>query len=151
MNLVFELLVGAAAGAHISTWGMYKDSIHEGFTVPRYLRSTFVGLFWAPVAARFLEIDAAAPPRDGAFNYIQRGARLRLLGLAGAGPMIDPGIDHDRGPEMTTSAMIAAAVWSRRPDDGARDGAAVELDVAAPVEVQGDPDLLILRRRRAGR
>jgi hypothetical protein len=53
-----ELLVGLAAGAHISTWGMYKDSIHEGFTVPRYLRSTFVGLFWAPVAARFLDIDA---------------------------------------------------------------------------------------------
>lgn len=58
MNLVCELLVGLAAGGHISTWGMYKDSIHEGFTVPRYLRSTFVGLFWAPVAARIVGIDA---------------------------------------------------------------------------------------------
>ena len=58
MNLAFELLVGLAAGTHISTWGMYKDSIHEGFTVPRYLRSTMVGLFWAPVAARFVGIDA---------------------------------------------------------------------------------------------
>ncbi len=58
MNLVCELLVGLAAGGHISTWGMYKDSIHEGFTVPRYLRSTFVGLFWAPVVARIVGIDA---------------------------------------------------------------------------------------------
>ena len=58
MNLAFELLVGLAVGAHISTWGMYKDSIHEGFTVPRYLRSTMVGLLWAPFAARFVGIDA---------------------------------------------------------------------------------------------
>ena len=58
MNLAFELLVGLAAGSHVSTWGMYKDAIHEGFTVPRYLRSTFVGLFWAPVAARIVGIDA---------------------------------------------------------------------------------------------
>lgn len=58
MSLVNELLVGMAAGAHISTWGMYKDSIHEGFTVPRYLRSTFVGLVWAPIIAHFADLDA---------------------------------------------------------------------------------------------
>lgn len=58
MNLAFELLVGLAAGGHVSTWGMFKDSIHEGFAWPRYFRSTAVGLFWAPVAARFLDIDA---------------------------------------------------------------------------------------------
>ena len=58
MNLAFELLVGLAAGGHVSTWGMYKDSIHEGFAWPRYFRSTAVGLFWAPVAARFMGIDA---------------------------------------------------------------------------------------------
>lgn len=57
MKFACALLVGLAAGGHISTWGMYKDAIHEGFTVPRYLRSTFVGLFWAPVAAYFLGID----------------------------------------------------------------------------------------------
>ena len=58
MNLVCELLVGLSAGAHTSTWGMYKDAIHEGFTVPRYLRSTFVSLAWAPVIAHIAEIDA---------------------------------------------------------------------------------------------
>ncbi len=58
MNLVCELLVGAAAGAHTSTWGMYKDAIHEGFTVPRYLRSTIISLVWAPILARIAELDA---------------------------------------------------------------------------------------------
>lgn len=37
------VLIGAVAGAHISTWGMYKDSIHEGFTWPKYFRSILVG------------------------------------------------------------------------------------------------------------
>ncbi len=57
MNLVAALIVGLAAGGHVSTWGMYKDSIHEGFGWLRYLRSTFVGLFWGPVAAQFVGID----------------------------------------------------------------------------------------------
>lgn len=58
MNLIFELLVGLAVGGHIATWGMYKDSIHEGFTFRRYSRSIMVGVVWAPVAARFVDIDA---------------------------------------------------------------------------------------------
>ena len=59
MNLAFELLVGLAVGGHIATWGMYKDSIHEGFTVRRYARSIVVGLIWAPLAARIVGIDAS--------------------------------------------------------------------------------------------
>ncbi len=44
MNLIVSILIGAVAGAHISTWGMYKDSIHEGFTWPKYFRSIFIGI-----------------------------------------------------------------------------------------------------------
>jgi len=48
MNLLIALLVGALAGAHIATWGMYKDAPHEGFTWSTYARSivvaTVVGL-----------------------------------------------------------------------------------------------------------
>ena len=36
------LLIGLLAGAHTSTWGMYKDSPHEGFGWPRYFRSIVV-------------------------------------------------------------------------------------------------------------
>jgi hypothetical protein len=46
-------LIGAVAGAHASTWGMYKDAIHEGFTWPKYSRSILVG------AAAGLVLEAA--------------------------------------------------------------------------------------------
>ncbi len=42
MSLTIALLVGLAAGLHTSTWGMYKDSPHEGFTWPKYFRSTIL-------------------------------------------------------------------------------------------------------------
>jgi hypothetical protein len=32
--------IGTLAGLHTATWGMYKDSIHEGFFWPRYFRSS---------------------------------------------------------------------------------------------------------------
>jgi hypothetical protein len=42
--------VGALAGAHTSTWGMFKDCPHEGFAWRKYLRSMLVaaalGLGW---------------------------------------------------------------------------------------------------------
>lgn len=36
---LIALLVGLAAGAHAATWGMYKDSVYEGFSLNKYLRS----------------------------------------------------------------------------------------------------------------
>jgi hypothetical protein len=39
MNLILAVLVGHVAGTHTATWGMYKDAPHEGFTVPKYVRS----------------------------------------------------------------------------------------------------------------
>ena len=43
MNLQIAVLIGLIAGAHSSTWGMYKDAIHEGFTWPKYSRSIIIG------------------------------------------------------------------------------------------------------------
>jgi hypothetical protein len=40
---VVAVLIGLVAGAHASTWGMYKDAIHEGFTWPKYFRSIVLG------------------------------------------------------------------------------------------------------------
>src|SRR5688572_7389011 len=34
---------------HTATWGMYKDAIHEGFTLPRFLRSVIVSGLAAPI------------------------------------------------------------------------------------------------------
>jgi hypothetical protein len=40
---VVAVLIGLVAGTHVSTWGMYKDAIHEGFTWPKYFRSIVLG------------------------------------------------------------------------------------------------------------
>ncbi|MCH7531067.1 MAG: Gfo/Idh/MocA family oxidoreductase [Gemmatimonadetes bacterium] len=58
LNLITEILVGLAVGGHIATWGMFKDSIHEGFTVAKYLRSILVGVMLAPLAAAVTGIDS---------------------------------------------------------------------------------------------
>lgn len=44
MELLIALIVGLAAGLHTSTWGMYKDAPYEGFTWPRYFRSTIISI-----------------------------------------------------------------------------------------------------------
>ena len=43
MPALVGLAIGALAGVHIATWGMYKDAPHEGFTVDRYGRSIVAG------------------------------------------------------------------------------------------------------------
>ncbi|MQA89304.1 MAG: hypothetical protein GEU90_03570 [Gemmatimonas sp.] len=61
MQLIIAILIGVLAGAHISTWGMYKDSIHEGFTWPKYFRSVVVGSTLAVIAMLVTDIDLARP------------------------------------------------------------------------------------------
>src|SRR5215208_490017 len=57
MNFLIALLVGLAAGTHVATWGMYKDAIHEGFTVRRYARSIVVGALAGLAVERFVQFD----------------------------------------------------------------------------------------------
>lgn len=49
MEFLIAILTGLLSGLHTSTWGMYKDSPHEGFTWPKYFRSMLVGAIYAPV------------------------------------------------------------------------------------------------------
>jgi len=58
MNPVHEILIGLAVGCHIATWGMYKDAIHEGFTLAKYVRSILVGVVLAPLGAALAHLDA---------------------------------------------------------------------------------------------
>ncbi len=62
MELFNALIVGALAGTHISTWGMYKDSIHEGFTWPKYLRSAILGTVLGLILYPFVELDLTSAP-----------------------------------------------------------------------------------------
>ena len=55
MSFGIALGIGLLAGAHTSTWGMYKDSPYEGFAWRKYFRSVavsaLVALAWQAVAA----------------------------------------------------------------------------------------------------
>ena len=70
MNACLALVIGLLSGAHTSTWGMYKDSPHEGFTWRTYLRSIvlsgLVALVWEAVVA---------------FDLAAAWARVVLFGL----------------------------------------------------------------------
>ncbi len=49
MNFIIALITGLAVGAHNSTWGMYKDSPHEGFTYRKYFRSIIYAGIVGPI------------------------------------------------------------------------------------------------------
>lgn len=61
MPLGVALVVGLLAGVHASTWGMYKDAPHEGFTWRTYFRSTVIAAILAPVLARIFEMPFDGP------------------------------------------------------------------------------------------
>jgi len=53
--------VGALAGLHAATWGMYKDAPHEGFTWRTYLRSVWVGAALGPLVMTLFALSPLAP------------------------------------------------------------------------------------------
>jgi len=57
MDLVLALVTGLAAGLHCSTWGMYKDSPHEGFGWGKYFRSAIIGLIYGPIVYNIVGFD----------------------------------------------------------------------------------------------
>jgi hypothetical protein len=61
MPLGVALITGLLAGLHASTWGMYKDAPHEGFTWRTYFRSTVVATVLAPILARIFEMPFNGP------------------------------------------------------------------------------------------
>lgn len=54
---LIALLVGIAAGIHAATWGMYKDSVYEGFSPWKYLRSILLAAVLALLAQSMLQLD----------------------------------------------------------------------------------------------
>ncbi|HYC51241.1 MAG TPA: hypothetical protein VEB19_09065 [Gemmatimonadaceae bacterium] len=66
--------VGLLSGTHTAIWGMYKDAVHEGFTVRTFVRSIIVGAFVAAVIQWAFRLPIPEP-----------GALVLLFGLAYAG------------------------------------------------------------------
>jgi hypothetical protein len=57
LDLLIALAVGVAAGTHAATWGMYKDSIYEGFSRWKYARSILLASGLALLAQSVLQLD----------------------------------------------------------------------------------------------
>jgi hypothetical protein len=76
INLLLGVVVGGLAGAHIATWGMYKDAPHEGFTWARYSRGILLGSSIGAGAAAVIRIDltqfAALPVFFGTVYVLER-------------------------------------------------------------------------------
>ena len=77
-DFVIAAALGAAAGLHTATWGMYKDSIHEGFFWPRYFRSPVVGLVMGLIAYAIAQPDLSTAAGKVSFfgvaYVLERGA-----------------------------------------------------------------------------
>jgi mannitol-specific phosphotransferase system IIBC component len=77
-DFLIAAALGAAAGLHTATWGIYKDSIHEGFFWPRYFRSPIVGAIMALIAYVIAQPDLSTAAGKVAFfgvaYVLERGA-----------------------------------------------------------------------------
>jgi hypothetical protein len=60
-SLVIAAAVGTLAGTHASIWGMYKDSIYEGFESGTFVRSIIVGTVAAIALQIFLRLELPEP------------------------------------------------------------------------------------------
>lgn len=70
-SLAIAAIVGLLSGTHASIWGMYKDAVHEGFSVHRFARSMVIGCAAGVLLQRALHLPLGAP-----------GALVLLFGLA---------------------------------------------------------------------
>jgi hypothetical protein len=57
MQLLTALITGFLTGLHASTWGMYKDSPHEGFSWGKYFRSAIIGTIYGPIVWKLTGLD----------------------------------------------------------------------------------------------
>jgi hypothetical protein len=78
VSILVALIIGTLAGLHTSTWGMYKDAPHEGFTWGKYFRSTAVGAVTGVIAHPIVGWDLTEPARMlcyfGLCYVLERGA-----------------------------------------------------------------------------
>jgi hypothetical protein len=71
ITLAIAAGVGLLSGTHTAIWGMYKDAVHEGFTVRTFSRSILIGI----VVAALIQLAFGLPiPTPGAL--------VLLFGLA---------------------------------------------------------------------
>lgn len=77
MSMGIALAIGLLAGAHTSTWGMYKDCPYEGFTYRKYFRSilisALVAVAWQLVSGLDLSLASGRLVLFGLTYATERG------------------------------------------------------------------------------
>ena len=68
-----HIIVGGLVGLHNATWGMYKDSPHEGFKWSTYFRSVIAGLIYGPLVGHYFDMGT-----DPASLFLIFGATYAL-------------------------------------------------------------------------
>ena len=123
-HLLTALVVGVVAGLHFSTWGMYKDSPHEGFAWPKYFRSPLVGALMAVIAYVIARPDLGHATTlvvfFGSAYVLERGAVefwKTFLRNEDQSKYFIPmqfavfgNVVHGKGRRLVVGAIIAAAV-----------------------------------------
>ncbi len=61
MHALIAVITGLLSGLHASTWGMYKDSPHEGFSWGKYVRSAIIGAIFGPIVWKLTGLDLGTP------------------------------------------------------------------------------------------
>lgn len=61
MDVLFSSAIGLLVGIHVATWGMYKDSIHEGLTWSTYVRSPAVATILGGLVQIVHPFDMSSP------------------------------------------------------------------------------------------
>jgi len=78
-TLVPAILIGLLAGAHTSSWGMYKDAPHEGFTFAKYSRSIIVATVAAVILSLVVKLNLILPSHLCVFfGLVYAAERLTL-------------------------------------------------------------------------
>jgi hypothetical protein len=124
IHFVTALALGFIAGLHISTWGMFKDSPHEGFSWPRYFRSPIVGAIMGGIAYVIARPDLGNAPTMvvffGCAYVLERGAIefwKTFLRTEDQSKYFIPmqfavfgNVVHSKGRRLVVGAILAAAV-----------------------------------------
>ncbi|MFB6305669.1 MAG: hypothetical protein ABEH43_01525 [Flavobacteriales bacterium] len=82
MEIIIASITGFASGLHASTWGMFKDSPHEGFTWLKYFRSAIIGTIYAVLLYYLFEMISQKEGIENPFNLSKASGIFLLFGSA---------------------------------------------------------------------
>ena len=140
-SIAFAAVIGLLSGTHTAIWGMYKDSIHEGFDFARFTRSIVVG---AVVASAIQYALRLALPNASAMLVVFGLAYAAERGLVEVWKTFVREEDQSKYTIPMQFSVRGIPVRSRHARWAAGAGyvAVVALSLAAIAQPSGEPTLV---------